>query len=139
MDYSLLADGQTISLPADAATVGSSGQLLVSEAALESALGWELKPEGLCRGDVCVPVRDRSALIDTDGIDLAAFADAIGRPVVVDAAQGVAALGTGTSSQISAMHSLEAPDFELPDLAGRMHTLSEHRGKKVLFIAYASW
>jgi peroxiredoxin len=37
------------------------------------------------------------------------------------------------------MATLEAPDFTLPDLAGRMHTLSDHRGKKVLLIAYASW
>ncbi len=34
---------------------------------------------------------------------------------------------------------LEAPDFELPDLSGKMHRLSQHRGKKVLLIAYASW
>ena len=32
-----------------------------------------------------------------------------------------------------------APDFSLPDLHGRMHTLSAHRGKKALLIVYASW
>jgi peroxiredoxin len=35
--------------------------------------------------------------------------------------------------------SLEAPDFTLPDLDGRPHTLSSHRGKKVFLVAYASW
>ena len=35
--------------------------------------------------------------------------------------------------------SLEAPDFELPDLSGQLHRLSDQRGKKVLLIAYASW
>ncbi|MGY8737084.1 MAG: peroxiredoxin family protein, partial [bacterium] len=62
-----------------------------------------------------------------------------GRPTVVDSAAGVAAIGRGTSSQLATMTSLEAPDFELPDLAGVQHTLSAHRGKKVLLIAYASW
>ena len=32
-----------------------------------------------------------------------------------------------------------APDFALPDLAGELHTLSEHRGKKVLLATWASW
>jgi peroxiredoxin len=27
----------------------------------------------------------------------------------------------------------------LPDLSGRMHALSDFRGKKVLLVAYASW
>ena len=31
------------------------------------------------------------------------------------------------------------PDFELPDLSGTLHRLSDHRGRKVLLIAYASW
>ena len=35
--------------------------------------------------------------------------------------------------------SLEAPDFTLPDLDGRPHTLAEHRGQKVFLVAYASW
>ena len=32
-----------------------------------------------------------------------------------------------------------APDFSLPDLSGRRHSLSGQRGKKALLIAYASW
>ena len=37
------------------------------------------------------------------------------------------------------MLTLSAPDFELPDLAGHMHRLSDHRGKKVFLLAWASW
>ncbi len=50
-------------------------------------------------------------------------------------------LSAGNSSRKAFVRVLSVfpPDFELPDLAGRMHTLVEHRGKKVLFIAYASW
>ena len=106
---------------------------------LERATGWALKPEGLCRDAVCVPVRDRAGLASAAGVDLAAFAAALGRPLALDAPEGVAALGTAAADRAASLVSLEAPDFALPDLAGRLHTLSEHRGKKALLIAYASW
>ena len=38
------------------------GRVLVDEPALADAIGWQLKPEGLCRDDRCVPVRDRTGL-----------------------------------------------------------------------------
>ena len=107
--------------------------------ALRDALGWELKPQGLCRGDVCVPVRDRASLVSARGVDLAAFAEQIGVPLALDAEAGAAALGVAHRDRLSALDGALAPDFRLPDLAGRMHTLSEHRGKKALLIAYASW
>jgi hypothetical protein len=139
MEYTILDDGRTIPVSADAVTTLEPGRLLIEAAALEASLGWELKPEGLCQGDVCVPVRDRAALVHEDRIDLGALGETLGRPVVIDSEERVAALGTAASSQAASMASLDAPDFELPDLAGRLHTLSEHRGKKALLIAYASW
>src|SRR3954452_19539983 len=87
---------------------------LVEPAALEAASGWALKPEGLCRGSVCVPVRDRDALVVGDAIDIEAFAAAVGRPVVIDVAEGVIALGVPAAERVAAMESLDAPDFELP-------------------------
>src|SRR6185437_1551899 len=92
---------------------------LVATTALEDATGWVLKPEGLCRGAVCVPVRDRDALVADGMIDLAAFAAALRRPIVVDAAEGVAAIGVPVEDRIAAMESLEAPDFDLPDVEDR--------------------
>jgi hypothetical protein len=111
----------------------------VTPESLRRALGWQLEAQGLCRGAVCVPVRDRSALVTESGIDLAAFAAALGRPLALDAAERAAALGTPAAERSAALTSLEAPDFTLPDLAGRLHTLSAHRGKKALLIVYASW
>jgi hypothetical protein len=111
----------------------------IAPAALERATGWALKPEGLCRESVCVPVRDRAALAGAAGVDLAAFAAALGLPLALDLEERTAALGTPAAERSAALASLEAPDFSLPDLAGRMHTLSEQRGKKALLIAYASW
>jgi hypothetical protein len=88
---------------------------------------------------VCIPVRDRDALVDDDGIDLAGFADLLARPLALDVEERAAALGTSSAERRRDLASLEAPDFTLPDLEGRLHSLSDHRGKKVLLIAYASW
>jgi hypothetical protein len=117
----------------------SGERVALDPASLERALGWKLRPEGLCRGSVCVPVRDRSALVGSEGIDLTGLASALGRPLALDAQEGAAALGTGAAERRSLLASLEAPDFTLPDLSGRRHSLSEQRGKKVLLVAYASW
>ena len=111
----------------------------VSPEAVHQALGWELKPEGLCREAVCIPVRDRDALVADGALDLEALADALGRPLALDTDAGAAALGTAPADRAASLASGEAPEFSLPDLDGRLHSLSEHRGKKVLLIAYASW
>jgi hypothetical protein len=66
-------------------------------------------------------------------------ARAAGRPVAVDVEERVAFLGVSAETRARALASLEAPDFRLPDLAGRDHTLSEQRGRKVLLVAYGSW
>ena len=117
------------------ATVRDDGVRL-SGVALESALGWTLEPEGLCRGPVCLPAR---GLVDADGVDLRAFAEALGRPLALDVEERVAALGASASDRSSRLTSLEAPDFTLPDVHGAPHTLSQYRGRKVLLLAYASW
>ena len=115
------------------------GRVRIAPEALRRALGWEWKAEGLCRGEVCVPVRDRARLAGDAGIDLAAFAEAIDRPLALDVEERAAALGHSAAERSASLASLEAPDFALPDLAGRVHRLSEHRGKKALLIVYASW
>ena len=85
-------------------------------------------------------VTDDQAVLVVQGRGLHGDRDvALGQPIVIDSEERVVALGTAASDRAASMASLEAPDFELPDLAGRMHTLSEHRGKKALLIAYASW
>jgi peroxiredoxin len=115
------------------------GRALVGPAALEAVSGWVLKPEGLCRGPVCVPVRDRDALVVGDTIDVAAFAAAVGRPVVIDAAEGVIALGAPAAERVAAMESLDAPDFELPDVEGGSFRYSSLGKRKKLVVTWASW
>jgi hypothetical protein len=131
----VIDEGRTVEL--DATVSGDA--LALSPAALVTGLGWELKPDGLCRGTTCVPVRDRTRLAGTDGVDLAELARVLDRPFAADATAGVAVLGTAAADRQARMTSLEAPDFTLPDLGGALHSLSDHRGKKRLLIAWASW
>jgi hypothetical protein len=100
----------------------------------ERATGWTLKPEGMCRDEVCVPLPVR------DGrVDVSAFWSKLGRPVVHDAAGETWLLGAGAEQRNGALAELAAPDFALPDLSGTLHTLSELRGKKVFLCTWASW
>lgn len=103
--------------------------------------GFELKPEGFCKGEQCYPVpAARKAEFENAGrYNLAALADLIGQPMVADDAHQVWCFGEAAENRKRALTSLEAPDFSLPDLDGRMHSLSEHRGNKVLLVSWASW
>jgi hypothetical protein len=74
-----------------------------------------------------------------DGVDLATQAEAAGRPVAVDLEERAAYLGVPAPERARKLASLEAPDFTLPDPDGRLHSLSDHRGRKVFLVAYASW
>ena len=102
--------------------------------------GWELKPEGLCRGDVCVPVRDPDALVVDDAIDLRAFADVLRRPLVVDDEVDLAVLGASTIDRAAERDGLRVPaDLALRDLDGNVHHWGELGRKKKLLFAWASW
>jgi hypothetical protein len=78
-------------------------------------------------------------LDEADGVARATRAETSGRPVAIDRDERAAYLGVSAAERAKALSSLEAPDFTLPDLDGRLHSLSEYRGKKVLLVAYASW
>jgi hypothetical protein len=117
----------------------SDGRILVDPTELPAGIGWELKPEGLCRDDVCVPVRDAQTLFVSDRLDVARVADALGRPIVVDADARLASIALPAEERRRALDSLVAPSFELADLEGRSHRLEEWHGRKRLLVAFASW
>jgi hypothetical protein len=133
--FAIIEDGQTHQIEATMA----GGTIRLAPAGVRAALGWEQKPEGLCRGEVCVPTSRHTTLVDADGIDLEAFASLLGLPLALDAEERAACLGRSSLEHAGVLKSGEAPDFTLPDLDGTLHTLSAHRGKKVLLVAYASW
>ena len=113
-------------------------ELRSSAAELASRTGWVAKPEGLCKGAMCVPLPAGAASSEDGSLDLAVVAERLGMPVVRDDAHGVWALGPATVSG-RALDTADVPELTLPDLDGRPFTLSSLRGKRVVVFAWASW
>jgi hypothetical protein len=110
--------------------------------AVHRTTGWQLKPEGVCKGDVCVPIpphRHDEFVRADKSFNLAEFARHLGQAVVHDDAHGVWFFGEATEARRNHLLTLEAPEFTLPDIEGKMHSLSDYRGKKVLLLSWASW
>jgi hypothetical protein len=111
--------------------------LETDSAAFEAETGWAIKPEGACRGDICVPLPSE-ARADDGRIRLDAVAARLGAPLVHDEQRGMWSLGPSTLGG-HALATAEAPELELPDVDGNLFKLSSLRGKKVLLVAWASW
>jgi hypothetical protein len=45
----------------------------------------------------------------------------------------------GAADEASGSGPVMAPDFTLPDLDGKLHSLSAYRGRKVFLFCWASW
>jgi hypothetical protein len=118
---------------------GDGDRLLVPVDSLESSTGWQLKPEGLCQGDVCFPVRDPAGLVHGDEVDVRELAARVGRVAAIDAAEGVGVIGASAAERAESMTSLRAPSFTLPDLQGHPVHLDDFAGTKRLLLAFASW
>ena len=164
-------------------------ELWVTTRDLTRATRFELKPQGVCRDELCFPLPQarREEFVREDGdtrwFHLTAFARLVGQPFAI-AAQGepvardvgarqrqepgsqgepgapqqdprsqteggarpensVWYFGVRADQRLGSggqgLSSLTAPDFTLPDMAGKMHSLAEFRGKKVLLVTWASW
>jgi hypothetical protein len=122
---------------ADATIVGTG--VWVPAEIVDDALGWEIKPEGLCRGDVCVPATAALARDSAGRVDLVTVAAALQRPTLLDADAASIVVGASAADRRGALQGKELPSFSLPDLDGRMHHSDEWRGRKVLLSAFASW
>ena len=112
---------------------------LIDPERLPEALGWELKPSGLCQESTCVPVPDMAALRVGGQLDLVAVARALGRPSVVDLDAGLLAVALPAELRRRALEDLRAPEFELPDLDGNPHRLDEWAGLKKALVTFSSW
>lgn len=134
----LLIDDAVITID-DAEVDGDS--LWLNAAGLQRTTGFERKPEGLCRDEVCIPLpHGREAEFARDGrVNVAAFWRYRGGGVAATATGDTWVLGEPLDEHLARIDSLEAPDFELPDAQGTMHRLSDYRGQKVFLATWASW
>jgi len=127
-----------------AAADQDAGQLWITTDDLKRATGFELKPQGVCRNELCFPIpksREREFVRKDAGkmwFNLASFAQLVHQPVAHDEALSAWYFGL-RSDQRQGLSSLEAPDFTLPDINGNSHSLRDFRGKKVLLLTWASW
>jgi len=123
----------------------SSSDLWITTGDLTRATRFVIKPQGVCRDELCFPLpKNRKAEFvskkgKTTWFNLSEFAKLIRQPVVVDQKNGVWYFGARTSEQTGYLTSLQAPEFTLPDLNGKLHSLADFRGKKVLLVTWASW
>jgi hypothetical protein len=115
------------------------GAACIDAASLNDAIGWELKPEGLCREDTCVPVEDRARIESGNGIDIAEVAQILGRPSLLSSSTNTVTIGQPSVIRSRALSEREAPNFMLKDLDGEPRSLSSWAGKKRLLVAFSSW
>jgi hypothetical protein len=97
--------------------------------------GWEATPEGLCQGEVCVPVP--GAICEDGTLDVEVIAERLRMPLVHDGEHGLWALGPPVAG--AALASPTAADPVLEDRDGVPFRLSSLRGRKILLVAWASW
>jgi hypothetical protein len=102
----------------------------VDPAELAARTGWEVKPEGACKADRCVP-------LPPDGLDARVLSERLGMALVEDRDRGLWALGPEAGGR--ALLSAQLPDLELPDRHGRPFALRSLRGTRVVMVAWASW
>lgn len=114
--FTLIDDGRPVALAARMA----EGAVWLPAEAVRSALGRD-------PGGAGQPVA------------LAALGARLERPLALDIEERAAYLGVAADARAAPLRALAAPDFTLPDLDGRPHSLAQHRGKKVFLVAYASW
>jgi len=119
-------------------------ELWVTPADLKRINGFELKPQGACIDELCIPIARSGpgSLVRVQNrqkwFHLTGFARKIGQAVVSEPASRVWSFGEIPVVRGS-FHSGIAPDFTLPDRRGKVIRLADFRGRKVLLLAWASW
>jgi hypothetical protein len=109
-------------------------ELTVEE--LHDRSGWEVKPEGACRDDVCVPLPE--SVRRPDGlIDVVSFAERMAMPMARDEAHGLWAFGPASGGRV--LESATFPALALQDFDGHTYDFAGAKGRKVVMIAWASW
>ena len=106
-------------------------RLDISPEEFRQLTGWEIKPEGACKGEICVPLPGQA-------FDFVTAAERLGMALVEDPQQQVWTLGPETLTG-RALASTDTADFALPDLDGNEFRMSSLLGQKVLVVAWAPY
>jgi hypothetical protein len=127
------------------AAPATSTDLWITTKDLARATRFVIKPQGVCRDQLCFPLpKARQAEFiakkgSTTWFNLSEFAKLIKQPFATDEKNRIWYFGPRSEEQSGYLTSLVAPDFTLPDLNGKLHSLSDFRGKRVLLVTWASW
>lgn len=136
-DTTVLYQGENITL----SERGDGDGLLVSPKDLKRINGFELKPEGACFADMCVPVNDDLLIVQNgkQWFDLTAFAELLGQPYVVDRESNVWSFAEIPAKRESMMVDAMGPDFTVTDRQGNVIRMADLKGKKALIVTWSSW
>lgn len=126
-------------------TLPDANDLWVVAEDLPKINGFTLKPEGMCRDDICIPVRQDqdSDLFVQRGklkwLSLTQFARNLKQAYARDLETDTWSFGEIPLTRDRFLNGAMAPDFELKDRNGKTVRLSDFRGKKVMLVTWASW
>ena len=126
-------------------TLPDADDLWVTAADFTRINGFDVKPQGACYKEICIPLKqdsDSDLFVKRDGdswFNATAFASKVQQAHVVDRDAEVWSFGIVPTARKAFLDSAIAPDFALTDRNGDVVKLSDFRGKKVLIITWASW
>jgi len=132
-----LYDDHAVSLAGVRFEPKDAAALWIRKRDLPSVNGFEVKPQGACRDDICIPIP--KTMTRGEHFDLTAFARKTGQAVVADTGARVWSFGEIQALRGGFLNSRVAPDVTVADRAGHPVRLSQFRGKKILLITWASW
>lgn len=110
--------------------------LMTSSDDLFQQTGWDAKPEGLCRGEVCVPAPGARRPDGT--IDVAVVAERLSMPLLQDEPSGTWVLGPSAMSG-KALDTAVVPPLALSNFDGTPFDFSSLLGRRVILAALSSW
>ncbi len=144
VQLTVLTTDDTVVVPA----LAEDDRFLLDPDAIRTVTGWEPKPEGLCRGDVCVPVRDPAARDSAGRYDLARVAAALHRPFTAERTDGAettdtdtaaASIGEAVHERAAALRDGRAPRLELTGFDGGTVAVPGGERRKRVVLAWSSW
>lgn len=120
---------------------GATDELLINPSDLLAVNGFEIKPEGACLDDLCIPLTPELT-VHKDGQDwfnVSAFADLLEQPYVADLEARVWSFAEIPANRENRLLNAMVPDIEVTDRSGNVIRLADLKGKKALIVTWSSW